>query len=361
MRAAGGQLMAATISGKAALPRDCWYAMALSTSVQQAPFAIPFESGELVATRNDHGKVVVRRARCAHRGCSLSGGWIENGHLTCPYHGWKYSDSGQCVQIPALRKDEAIPASARVASLPTQEAHGLVWVWIAGQHPQPTTGVEEIPELQLSGMTHQPGADLSYMFNTHFSRSIENGIDPTHAPFTHGGSIGKVDQTTNLVFPSYEVVETERTLFARMPIKVKKLRGIAKWLLRGDSEDIYKAYRFIYPNLLLSLVNFGRFTLVSLQAHIPTGPETTLMLSTNSRNFLRRTPLLMSWFNGVTIKTGNKIALEDDIIIRDQRPSAVTYRGSNEILVESDRIMVRFRTMMQRRSTQSYNSDHQQP
>jgi len=208
-------------------------------------------------------------------------------------------------------------------------------------------------------MTHQPGADLSYTFQTHFSRSIENGIDPTHAPFTHGGSIGKVDQKTNLVFPTYEVKETERTLFARMPIKVKKIRGIAKWVLRGDAEDIYKAYRFIYPNLLLSLVNFGRFTLVSLQAHIPTGPDSTLMLSTNSRNFLRQRPVLTPWFNRVTIKTGNKIALEDDRVIKDQRPSAVTYRGSNEILVESDRILVRFRNMMQRRTVQRHTSDHQ--
>jgi phenylpropionate dioxygenase-like ring-hydroxylating dioxygenase large terminal subunit len=359
MHATGGSLMAVTTSARAALPHDCWYAMALSSAVQQTPFAIPFEAGELVATRNDQGTVVVRRARCAHRGCSLSRGWIDNGHLTCPYHGWKYDDTGQCVQIPSLRAEEAIPARARVESLPTQEAHGLVWVWIAGEHHQPTASVDEIPELQLPGMTHQPGADLSYTFQTHFSRSIENGIDPTHAPFTHGGSIGKVDQTINLVFPSYEVQETERTLFARMPIKVKKLRGIAKWLLRGDAEDIYKAYRFIYPNLLLSLVNFGRFTLVSLQAHVPTGPDSTLMLSTNSRNFLRRRPLLTSWFNGVTIKTGNKIALEDDLIIRHQRPSAVTYRGSNEILVESDRILVRFRTMMQRRMSQSQTSDHQ--
>lgn len=351
--------MATSNSGSAALPRDCWYAMALSSAVQQKPHPIPFEDGELVATRNSQGTVVVRRARCAHRACSLSGGWIENGHLTCPYHGWQYDDNGQCVHIPALRAEEAIPARARVETLPCQEAHGLVWVWIAGDHAQPTTGVEEIPELQLPGMTHQPGADLSYTFQTHFSRSIENGIDPTHAPFTHGGSIGKVDQKTNLVFPTYEVKETERTLFARMPIKVKKIRGIAKWVLRGDAEDIYKAYRFIYPNLLLSLVNFGRFTLVSLQAHIPTGPDSTLMLSTNSRNFLRQRPVLTPWFNRVTIKTGNKIALEDDRVIKDQRPSAVTYRGSNEILVESDRILVRFRNMMQRRTVQRHTSDHQ--
>lgn len=328
------------------LPRDCWYALALSGAVTQAPHAIPFQDGDLVATRHPDGSVVVRQARCAHRGCSLAGGWMRDGHLTCPYHGWQYDDSGRCVHIPALRAEESIPAKAKVAALPCHEAHGLIWVWIEGDHPEPTYTVEEIPELQLPGMTHQPDADLSYPFQTHFSRSIENGIDPTHAPFTHGGSIGKVDGNANLVFPAYEVSETARTLFARMPIKVKKIRGVAKWFLRGDSEDIYKAYRFIYPNLLLSLVNFGRFTLVSLQAHVPTSDNRTMMLSTNYRNFLRHRPILTPWFNRVTIKTGNKIALEDDRIIKDQQPTRVSYQGSNEILVESDRILVRFRRMM---------------
>jgi phenylpropionate dioxygenase-like ring-hydroxylating dioxygenase large terminal subunit len=124
-------LPASTSSG-GALPRDCWYAMALASQVGTAPLAIPFQEGELVATRGADGSVVVRNARCAHRGCSLSGGWIQNGHLTCPYHGWQYDDAGKCVHIPALRPEESIPAQARVRALPSQERYGLVWVWIAG-------------------------------------------------------------------------------------------------------------------------------------------------------------------------------------------------------------------------------------
>ena len=69
---------------------------------------------------------------------------------------------------------------------------------------------------------------------------------------------------------------------------------------------------------------------------------------TNARNFLRNRPLLSRWFNGVTIKTGQKIALEDDAIIKDQLPRAVSYSGSNEVLVESDRILIDFRRMMRR-------------
>ena len=70
------------------------------------------------------------------------------------------------------------------------------------------------------------------------------------------------------------------------------------------------------------------------------------MLSTNARNFLRHRPLLTSWFNRITISTGQKIALEDDAIIKGQLPTAVSYSGSNEVQIESDRILIDYRRMM---------------
>lgn len=350
----------ATMSS-AALPRDCWYAMALSSAIGHQPMSIPFEDGELVASRNSAGTVVVRRARCAHRGCSLSGGWIQDGHLTCPYHGWQYDDQGQCRHIPALRAEESIPAQARVASYPALEANGMVWVWIPGEHKQPTYAVEPIPEIERAEMVHQPDADLSYVFQTHYTRGIENGIDPTHAPFIHGKSIGSVDPNADFSLPHYDVElsESGRALFARMPIKVKKIKGPAQLLLKGDSNNVYKEYRFIYPNLLLSLVNFGRFTMVSLQAYVPAGESSTQMLCANYRNFLRNRPLLTSWFNRVTVKTGGKIAYEDDQVIKTQNPPAVRFKGSKEILVESDRILIEFRRMM--RQLIAANSNQAQP
>lgn len=333
-------------STQPSVPRDCWYAMALASQIGSDPYSIPFVDGELVAYRQSDGTVIVLQASCAHRGCSLTGGWKSNQKIVCPYHGWQYDSDGHCVHIPSLRSDESIPSRAKIKSYQSQEKYGLIWVWIPGHYETPSYNIQDIPEVSLPKMTHQPDADLFYEFNTHFTRSIENGIDPTHAPFTHGKTIGKVDSSTDFSLPRYEIGVTDYSINAQMPIKVKKLSGISQYLLRGDEKDIYKSYRFVYPNLLLSLVNFGRFTLVSLQAHVPTGSKSTRMLSVNYRNFLRRRPILTSWFNRVTVKTGRQIAFEDDRIIMNQIPSAVKYTGSNELLVESDSILVYFRRLM---------------
>ena len=96
---------------------------------------------------------------------------------------------------------------------------------------------------------------------------------------------------------------------------------------------------------LLSLVNFGRFAIVSVQVLVPTGENTTTMLNANYRNFLQYARV-GKWFDDYTIKTGTKIAFEDDNIVVSQTPEQVKYKGSNEILVESDRILIEFRKMM---------------
>lgn len=329
-------------------PTDCWYAMALSSQICDTPFSIPFVLGELVAIRQFDGSVLVHDAKCAHRGCSLAGGWSHDNHLVCPYHGWQYDSNGVCVYIPALRADESIPSKARIKVFPSKEQYGYLWVWISGKHDSPTYEIPPIPECEFHLMKHHPRADNTYQYEAHFSRCIENGIDPTHAPFTHGGSMGKVSSTADFSYPPYEIDTSDRVIYAQMPVKVKKVNGLARWFLRGDSNDIYKGYRYIYPNLLLSLVNFGRFAIVSVQVLLPTGNNSTLMLNANYRNFLKRIPGLSKWFDRFTIKTGDKIAVEDDNIVVSQMPRKVNYKGSNEILVESDRILIEFRRMMRK-------------
>ena len=50
---------------------------------------------------------------CAHRGVSLWFGRNEEYGLRCPYHGWKYDVTGQCVDVPS---EPARAASARRSS-----------------------------------------------------------------------------------------------------------------------------------------------------------------------------------------------------------------------------------------------------
>ncbi|WP_083782636.1 aromatic ring-hydroxylating dioxygenase subunit alpha [Cyanobium sp. PCC 7001] len=327
-------------------PRDCWYGVGVSTAFKAQPHTIRFLGDQLVGYRDQQGEARLVQGRCAHRGCHLGGGWLEGGELVCPYHGWKYGADGVCNRIPALRPEESIPAGARISTYQLQEKYGLVWAWVPGESPVPTYAIEDIPELQ--GMHHHPKADIKYLFGGHFTRTIENGIDPVHAPFLHGKSVGQVSADADLTYPDFDVVNGDRIAKARFPVKVEKISGLVRFFLKGDADSIYKEFRFIYPNVTVPLNRFGSLAFASVMAHIPYSESETLVVATNWRNFLARTPLLCGWFDRETMKTGLKILTEDNGIVQDQFPRVVRYRGSNEVLIKSDGLVLEFRRVMRR-------------
>ena len=327
-------------------PDHCWYAVATSGQVSAKPFAIRFLDEEIVLKRSAQATPQAFAGRCAHRGCSLGRGWTVDDRLVCPYHGWQYNDTGECVHIPALREDEAIPAQARIRTYSVQDLYGFVWIWYSssGRNPEPIEA--SIPELKGQQVHH--GGDIAFFYKTDYTRTLENGIDPTHAAFVHGGSIGKVDPRSDFSLDPYELIHDHHSIYARMPIKVKKINGLMRYLLKADTNP-YKEYRFLYPNVVVSTIHFGRFTLSALQAHVPETEGETTVRVTNSRNFLHSTPILSRWFDGVARSTGVQISLEDNAVIAKQMPGKVAFKGSGEVLVRSDEILIAFRRMMRER------------
>jgi nitrite reductase (NADH) small subunit/3-phenylpropionate/trans-cinnamate dioxygenase ferredoxin subunit len=47
-------------------------------------------SGKLVALFKDQGQYYAIDDICPHMGASLSGGYVENGVVTCPWHAWRF-------------------------------------------------------------------------------------------------------------------------------------------------------------------------------------------------------------------------------------------------------------------------------
>jgi hypothetical protein len=55
----------------------------------------------------------------------------DAGQIQCPYHGWTFEgDSGRCVAIPNLGKNEAVPGDYRVEKYPLVEKWGLAFLWV---------------------------------------------------------------------------------------------------------------------------------------------------------------------------------------------------------------------------------------
>src|SRR3954452_3971064 len=55
---------------------------------------------KLIAFRDTTGRIGLMAHNCPHRGASLFFGRNEENGLRCVYHGWKFSATGECVDMP---------------------------------------------------------------------------------------------------------------------------------------------------------------------------------------------------------------------------------------------------------------------
>ena len=128
--------------------REYWYpAIAARQVSKRKPVALNILNGELVLFRDQHGEVVALQNACPHRGMPLAMGDCHFvGTVSCPYHGWTYDPTGNCVAVLGEGPDSAIAgmrdAQARV--YPTQTLKGMVFVWMGDGPPAPIE--EDIPE-----------------------------------------------------------------------------------------------------------------------------------------------------------------------------------------------------------------------
>lgn len=125
---------------------------------------------------------------CLHRGSRLSLGRVENELLVCPYHGWSYSQEGQCVRIPA-HPEQTPPAKARVRTYKTRERYGAIWVTPGDPaHDIPVFEEWDAPEFRVVPCGPYP-------IKASGPRAIENFLDVGHFPFVHEGLLGDLEHT----------------------------------------------------------------------------------------------------------------------------------------------------------------------
>jgi 5,5'-dehydrodivanillate O-demethylase len=133
-------------------------------------------SQKLALYRSQEGRVHCVEDRCAHRGAMLSTGWVEGDIIRCPYHGWAFDATGQCVQRPL----EAVGQlkNIRVGGYPTEEYLGFIFVYLGeGEPPE----FPRYPEWEAAKFV-SPQIDTR---GCNWFQNMENFLDEGHVWFTH--------------------------------------------------------------------------------------------------------------------------------------------------------------------------------
>ena len=113
--------------------RSYWTPVLLAEELPEEdcpPVRVKVLSERLVAFRDSKGRYGLIDEFCAHRGASLWFGRNEECGLRCPYHGWKYDVTGQCIDLPLEPSEERLCEpinSNRIRLLSRAACYGLIW------------------------------------------------------------------------------------------------------------------------------------------------------------------------------------------------------------------------------------------
>ena len=181
-----------------------WHPIATIDEVTEQPQQFMLLGEKVVAFRDDEGAVALKDL-CIHRGAELSGGRIEDGCLTCPYHGWQYDRTGRCIGIPALPADAPIPSKAHAIAYQVREAYGLVWVAME----EPAQAFPEWPSNAWENPDYHVFLVNTYTWATSAGRAVENAMDFSHFNFVHKGFTELFDGP---LIKKHDVIHTETGL-----------------------------------------------------------------------------------------------------------------------------------------------------
>jgi phenylpropionate dioxygenase-like ring-hydroxylating dioxygenase large terminal subunit len=181
------------------------------------PVRVKLLSERLLAFRDTEGRLGLIDEFCAHRGVSLWFGRNEESGLRCPYHGWKYDVTGQCVDVPSEPVESGYCKKIKLKSYPLIEKGGVLWTYMGPPEKQPPE-----PVWEFATVPDKHRFVSKRLQESNWLQAMEGGIDSSHVSFLHRGDLhsdplfkGAKGNQYNLgdARPVFEVVESAGGLY----------------------------------------------------------------------------------------------------------------------------------------------------
>lgn len=175
------------------------------------PVRIELLSEKLIAFRDTEGRLGLIDELCAHRRTSLWFARNEENGLRCPYHGWKYDVTGQCIEVPS--EDADYCKNIRLKAYSLVEKGGILWTYMGDPEKKPP-----LPEWEFINVKPARRFTTKRFQACNWLQAMEGGIDSSHVSFLHSKSLetdplfkGAGGNKYNLgdMKPVFEVSDTE--------------------------------------------------------------------------------------------------------------------------------------------------------
>ena len=226
------------------LLRQYWHPIGASEELRENPTKSVRVLGEsLVLYRDRSGTLGLLQESCPHRRVNLLYGIPEAQGLRCPYHGWRFDETGRCLEMPAEAPDSTFKDRVTAVSYPVQEAGGLVFAYLG---PSPA------PVLPLWGPLawENVARDIAITeLPCNWLQCQENSLDPVHTEWLHRYQSNWVRERSGV--PRSELPAVER--HKKIGFDVTEYGVIKRRVMEGGTEedDLWKVgHPIIFPNIL---------------------------------------------------------------------------------------------------------------
>ena len=196
-------------SAAAGLVRSYWLPIALSEQLaQRNPLPVQPFGEKLALFRSGAGPLGLVADRCAHRGTSLSAGAenfktsgrVDDNGIRCPYHGWLYDVTGQCLEQPGEPEQFKFCDKVKLQAYPVQDKYGFIWAYLGAGAP---------PELApIDVLAREDGVRINTIgrWPCNYFQVLENMVDPVHVSVLHQDT--DFDQAKFQAIPTLKVEPT---------------------------------------------------------------------------------------------------------------------------------------------------------
>ncbi len=163
------------------LMRRYWHPVAAKAQLlERKVMPVRLFGEDLVLFSDEQGRMGLVGDRCAHRSVKLECGYATEKGIKCPYHGWTFDTSGQCVDQPGEPAFSRFKDKVKIPSYPVEELAGLVFAYLG---PLPAPLLPRWDRLVWDNVYRVIGF---VKIPCNWLQCMENTPDPVHGVFLHG-------------------------------------------------------------------------------------------------------------------------------------------------------------------------------
>jgi phthalate 4,5-dioxygenase len=148
------------------------------------PVRVKLLSERMIAFRDSEGRYGLIDEFCAHRGVSLWFGRNEHGGIRCPYHGWKYDYTGQCLEVPSEPVESGFCQKVKLTGYPLVKVGDVLWTYMGPLEHKPP-----LPEWEFARVPAEQTFTSKRLQECNWLQAMEGGIDSSHVSWLHSGNL----------------------------------------------------------------------------------------------------------------------------------------------------------------------------